>query len=162
VTQTEFFCNWASFVEWEFDEIGTVEDTITIDATGEIDSIVLYLNITHSYVGDLIVDLEHVDTNTIIEVMNRVGSNEIALGCSSNNIGAFLDDTATLAVEDGCENVGANNDSPALSGDLRPNDPLSDFDGEDLNGDWTIFVEDTVSGDGGMINSWCIIADYGG
>ena len=149
-------------MEWEFDFIGTVEDTLTIDTTGDIDDLILYLNIAHTYVGDIIVDLEHVDTNTSVQVMNRPGSNEIALGCSSNNIGVFLDDSATVAVEDGCENVGGNNISPALFGNLSPDNPLSAFDGEDLSGDWTIFVEDVVSGDAGTINAWCIFVDYGG
>jgi hypothetical protein len=160
--QTDFFCQWAPFVEWDFDFIGTVDDTLTIDDTGNITNLILYVNIAHSYVGDLIIDLEHVDTNTAVQVMNRPGSNEIALGCSSNNIGVFLDDSAAEAVEDGCENVGGNNISPALSGNLSPDNPLSAFDGEDLSGDWTIFVEDVVSGDGGTINAWCIFADYGG
>ena len=160
VTQSDYFCQWAPFVEWDFDFIGTVEDTLTIDETGDINNLILYVNIAHTYVGDLIIDLEHVDTNTTIQVMNRPGSNEIALGCSSNNIGMFLDDAATVAVEDGCENVGGNNISPALSGNLSPDEPLSTFDGEDLSGDWTLFIEDVVSGDGGTLNSWCLFVDY--
>ncbi len=58
--ESDFFCQWAPFVEWEFDFIGTVEDTITIDETGDINNLILYLNIAHTYVGDMIIDLEHV------------------------------------------------------------------------------------------------------
>ena len=49
---------------------------------------------------------------------------------------------------------------PALSGVIKPQDKLSTFVGETINGNWTLTVEDMFSGDGGSIDSFGIELCY--
>lgn len=53
-----------------------------------------------------------------------------------------------------------NNSLPALSGVIKPQDKLSTFVGEIINGNWTLTVEDMFAGDGGSIDSFGIELCY--
>ena len=44
-----------------------------------------------------------------------------------------------------------------VSGFYIPTEALSIFDGEVFAGNWTLTIDDPVSGDGGTFNSWCLI-----
>lgn len=57
---------------------GGIERSLTVSETGQLDSIVVELDITHTYIGDLIVELISPD-NTSVLLHNRTGG-------SSNNI----------------------------------------------------------------------------
>jgi subtilisin-like proprotein convertase family protein len=47
-------------------------------------------------------------------------------------------------------------------GDLTPDGDLSAFAGEDLDGDWTLFISDNAGADTGTLNEWCLKIVYGG
>ena len=54
-----------------------------------------------------------------------------------------------------------NTDSPpALSGVIKTVDKLSTFKGENLNGDWTLTVEDLFNDDGGSIDNFGVELCY--
>jgi subtilisin-like proprotein convertase family protein/subtilisin family serine protease len=57
---------------------GGIERSLTVSETGQLDSIVVELDITHTYIGDLVVDLVSPD-NTSVLLHNRSGG-------SANNI----------------------------------------------------------------------------
>ncbi|MBK8432334.1 MAG: proprotein convertase P-domain-containing protein [Chloroflexi bacterium] len=48
---------------------------------------------------------------------------------------------------------------PALFGSPTPNNSLSAFDGEDLNGTWLLQYTDAAGGDIGTLNEWCLIPE---
>jgi hypothetical protein len=112
-------------------------------------------------VGALVATLEHVETGTSVKLVSRPGVDEAVnaspFGCESADIDATLDDEAASSAEDAC-----NLSSPALSGKLSPFEPLSDFDGEALNGTWRLTVsESTYSWSGpnpNVFNGFCIQA----
>ena len=52
----------------------------------------LKLDIAHTWVGDVSVVLEHVDTGTSVTVIDRPGFPASTNGCSRDNIVATLDD----------------------------------------------------------------------
>ncbi len=106
---------------------------------------------THTYVGDLKVTLTHVDTGTAVTIIDQPGRPASTFGCSSNNIDATLDDEASAPVEDQCRTT-----YPAISGSVRPNNPLSAFDGEDLGGTWRLTVSDHATQDSGFLESWSL------
>ncbi len=139
------------------DPVG-ITDTLTITENGTIDDLDVALDISHTFVGDLIVTLEHVDTGTTVTILDRPGVPATGFGCAGDNILAVLDDEAAITAEDNC---GATADpSPGLNdGPYIPNSPLSAFDGEDILGDWALTISDNAGIDTGTLNSWSLDAE---
>jgi subtilisin-like proprotein convertase family protein len=46
--------------------------------------------------------------------------------------------------------------APAVYGTLRPNNPLSAFDGENLAGTWRLTVVDQATVDDGFLEAWAL------
>jgi len=124
---------------------------INVGGSGVIADLNVELEITHTWVGDLRVVLTHVDTGTHVTIIDQPGSPASTFGCSSNNIDATLDDEASAPVESQCRTT-----YPAISGSVRPNNPLSAFDGEDLGGTWRLTVTDGATLDDGFLESWSL------
>ncbi len=133
--------------------------TIAVGGSGTITDLNVGLVITHTWVGDLVVTLTHVDTGTVVNMIHRPGTINLPppgssvgdFGCGSNNIDATLDDEASVAAESMCRST-----SPAISGSVRPNHPLSAFDGEDMGGTWRLKVVDGATLDNGYLESWSL------
>ncbi|MFK7888305.1 MAG: proprotein convertase P-domain-containing protein [Gammaproteobacteria bacterium] len=137
------------------------------DSAGASDSIVLptgaslldldvSLEVSHTWVGDLIATLTHEDTGTSAIIIDRPGRITTGFGCDGNNIDATLDDEAASAVEDECANA-----SVTIDGTFTPNNPLSVFDGEDAGGTWTLSISDEVNQDAGTLDGWCVLPTSG-
>lgn len=125
-----------------------VSSTIEIPTGGAISDInVNNINITHSWVSDLRIELTSPDGMTI-ELMNNVGGGD----CDANDIAIGFDDDAanTYAMLDGM----CNQTPPALSGVFQPSIALSAFQGMDAAGPWTLTVFDDANQDGGAITNW--------
>jgi len=90
-----------------------------IDVTADI-------NITHTWRGDLIVELTS-PSGTVVRLANRTGSS------ADDIVGNFDDDTAP--------------DGPGS---------MSDFDGESPIGFWSLFISDNAGADTGTLNEWCL------
>jgi subtilisin-like proprotein convertase family protein len=125
---------------------------MSISGSGTIVDLDVYINTEHSWVGDLRFTLTRGATSRIL--INRPGEPP-GLGCSGDNISTTLDDSAPLAVENQCAAS-----VPTISGTFFPNEALSGFNNQGLSGSWTMKVEDTISGDGGTFNGWCLFVDY--
>ena len=132
---------------------------INVGGSGGVADLNVEVEITHTWVGDLEVTLTHVDTGTHVTVIDRPGTTVLPppgssvgdFGCSGNNVDATLDDEASTRVEDQC--LGS---TPTISGSVRPNNPLSAFDGEDLGGTWRLTVTDGATLDHGFLESWSL------
>jgi hypothetical protein len=133
---------------------GGVSDTLTIADTLTLQDLDVQIAITHTYVGDLVATLVHVDTGTSVVLVDRPGSPP-GFGCSGDDIDATLDDDAAAAVEAQCVTPGP----VAIEGRYVPNDALSSFAGEDLTGDWTLTVQDSAGGDVGTLVEWCLVSE---
>ena len=134
------------------DGSGSVTDTIALTDAQTLSDLNVFLEITHSWVGDLIVHLTHVSTGTDIRLLDRTGQVEGDFGCNGDNVNATLDDEASEAANNACDLAGPT----AVSGTLSPVDLLSDFDGLGLAGDWTLTVSDASPSDTGTLVSWCL------
>jgi subtilisin-like proprotein convertase family protein len=105
---------------------GGVYDVITFPSQLEIMGIRVYVDITHTYIGDLIVEVTS-PGGTIVRLHNRSGT------WLDNIIGTYgLDLTV---------------DGPGS---------LDDFIDEFSQGDWTLWVSDNMGIDVGTLNEWCI------
>ena len=117
----------------------TIYSDLVISQTGSITDInISNLDITHSYIDDLIIILES-PTGTRVTILDQPCNAE-------QNIDIEIDDeanTATLPCPpiDGNAYIGAN--------------LLSAFDGEEMAGTWILEIQDVyATADGGSLNSW--------
>ena len=83
------------------------------------------VDITHTFIGDLIVELTSPE-GTTVRLHNRTGS-------GADNLVLTYDDSGTPP------------DGPGA---------LADFNGELVTGVWTLFVSDNAGGDVGTLNAW--------
>jgi subtilisin-like proprotein convertase family protein len=131
-----------------------VVSVLSITADETITDLNVNLDISHTWVGDVIVTLES-PAGTVVTLMDQPGVPDSAFGCSEDDILATFDDEGTNPVEDEC-NVG-----PAIGGVVIPQEMLSAFDGESTAGDWTLTVSDAEPAfDDGVLNSWGIEYSY--
>ncbi len=111
----------------------------------------LYLNINHSWVGDLVVTLENRSTGKKITALDRPGNP--AGNCAEDNIITILDGAAAQPADDQCAT------SPmAISGIYLPNQDLHVFSGAGISGTWRLNVSDQYPNDVGSLNHWCVEA----
>jgi len=125
-------------------------DGLAIPGTGTITDLNLYLDITHTWLTDLVVVLTHVETGTSVVVLDRPGAPGPV--CPRDDLTAILDDQAASAVEGQCS-FGI----PAIHGTFSPNNPLAAFNGESIQGTWQLTVSDLAGADVGFLLRWCLI-----
>lgn len=117
---------------------GDVTSTLDVADTGAIiDVNVVDLSGLHTWVNDLVVTVTS-PASTTVELWNQVCNSE-------DNFDLNLDDEAAAAPLP-CP--------PADGGTYQPSGSLSDFDGEDMSGTWTMTVNDSVDLDGGTLQAW--------
>ncbi len=100
------------------------------------------LGITHTYIGDLIIRLTKGAATA--NLISRPAS------CSGDNIGASFFDAAA-----GTANTCAAT-TPTISGNVKPLQVFTVFDGGSASGTWTLNVSDNAGADLGTINSFCL------
>ncbi|WP_299333473.1 T9SS type A sorting domain-containing protein [uncultured Psychroserpens sp.] len=111
---------------------------INVPDSNTIEDIKINVDISHTYISDLLVLITHPDGTTIIDVWNG--------DCGSND-----DFDVTFDDAGGVINCG----SPT-TGTFAPNTALSTFYGLDSQGDWTITIQDFFEQDTGVLNDWSI------
>ncbi len=129
-----------------------ISGDIMIADGGVVCDVNVYVRVDHTWVGDLSMALEHVDTGTQVTIYDRPGVPASMLGCMGNNLEIILDDEATIPIENAC-GLGV----PTQFGAFVPNNPLSAFDGEDAAGFWGLTVSDNAVIDTGTFEAWCVI-----
>ncbi|HWB19351.1 MAG TPA: proprotein convertase P-domain-containing protein, partial [Phycisphaerales bacterium] len=108
-------------------DLSTVTSNLNVTDSYCIGDVDVDLNITHTYIGDLTVDLKS-PQGTTVRLHNRTGS-------STDNIMKRYDDGTTPP------------DGPGV---------LADFNGEIVTGTWQLKVIDNASGDSGTLNNWAL------
>lgn len=103
-----------------------VSDTFTFPDDISILDVEVYVNLTHTYVGDLIVEVTSPE-GTTVRLHNRSGG-------GADNIVGWYDSELTV-------------DGPGA---------LADFIGEGSMGDWEIWVSDNAGVDTGVLHDWCV------
>jgi len=135
-----------------------LSSTVSVTDPANIEKLEVDLDIDHTWVGDLIVDLEHQTSGTILRLVNRPGV--VAgdgFGCSGDDIKVVLDDDATPSIQDDCQDPTAYSEQR-----YRPANALSAYTGFNLAGDWILTVSDNVGGDTGQLQKWCLLPTTSG
>ena len=114
---------------------------------GVITDLDICINIDHTWVGDLYVEVEHLNTGTTVVLIDQPGVPGLSIvGCLGENVRALVADEAANPIEDECAIA-----TPTINGAFRPNEPLSAFDGEVFDGTWQIRITDRAPGDTGSV-----------
>lgn len=136
-------------------DVGQLDDTLIIPTSGNILDVDIYINAPHTWVGDLTFTISHNETNALI--IDRPGRATTGFGCSGDNYDVTVNDEGLDGdIETQCANA------PAIFGDRVGGDPpntnlLATFDGVNINGTWTLTIDDFAAGDIGSLVQWCVI-----
>jgi hypothetical protein len=129
-----------------------VDVDLSLSDTNLVTNVLVKLQVEHTWVGDLIATMTHVNSGTTVTLMDRPGVPASTVGCSADDIDVTFDDSnGTEPVEGVCGS------SPAIGGVLLPEEPLSGFDGLVADGIWRLNVSDNIGQDTGSITEVCII-----
>lgn len=118
--------------------------TYNVTTSAPIADLNVIVNITHTSVADLTLKLTSPAGTEVTLLTNKCDS---ATATSVNNIAVTFDDSGT-AITCG--------DFPAITGTIPSEQLLSQFNGQDTSGTWTLSVLDPYNGDGGTIDSWSL------
>jgi subtilisin-like proprotein convertase family protein len=131
----EFFN--AEIIPIDSEGFNMVTSSIYISNVGLLDDIEVSVNISHTYVSDLTLNLTSPAGTTITLVSEACDSGE--------NIDVIFSDAGQSLI---CET------NPTISNIIVPTQQLSTFENEQISGTWTLTVIDNFNGDGGSINSF--------
>ncbi len=144
-----------------------VSTDIVVAADSPIVQLEVGLWITHTWQGDLIATLEHVETGTTVTLLNRPGSidngGDSVFGYDANNFGTsesnplILADSAATPIDlYAGPDSGSGTGIAGYAGPASATDALSAFIGESTMGTWRLTVSDNAGGDTGTINFWSL------
>lgn len=122
---------------------------MVVTCDGPVTNVDVTVDITHTWVGDLIVFVTSPAGTTVV-LGDRPGT------CSGDDMVVTWDDSAAMTdgnFESTCNNL------PAITGSFQPNMPLSSVNGEGAAGTWTVCVSDNAGIDTGTLNSASITVD---
>lgn len=113
------------------------------------------VGLNHSWIGDVTIKLTS-PSGTTVTVFDRPGFPEFSSGCNGNNLfNLVLDDEGNLPpIENQCP---PGDNAGPLSGNFSPQNPLSAFDGQDVDGNWTVNVSDSAGQDTGSMRVFSLI-----
>jgi len=135
---------------------GGIENCMSVPAGDDITGLMVSLNITHTFVGDLFISLYHATSGTTVVLLDRPGFPAAPGGCSGDNIRVTFSDAAASAAEIQCEPI-----PPSIYGTFRPHQALSAFNGDAIGGNWRLLVSDNAGADVGSLVSWSLLPAFG-
>jgi subtilisin-like proprotein convertase family protein len=119
-----------------------VSSSVFVPERGRIKDLNVTVDIVHSWVGDLVIELIGPD-GTTVRLADHPGGPD---NSGDNFAGTTFDD-------DLGPNISAG--AAPYTGPFRPqNDQLSRFDGKSRRGTWTLRVRDLFAGDAGTLGGW--------
>lgn len=126
-----------------------LSNSLTVDGlSGEILDLDVSLTVPHTYIGDLGVQLIHVDSGIAIILFNQVGDQGL-FTCSGDLIDVVLNDSVPDKITETCEQE--------IIGSFQSEQPLSAFEGLDVSGEWQLTLVDREGPDTGVLESWCLL-----
>jgi len=134
--------------------------TLNVADSGNIISMNSFdLDINHTWVGDLIVTLEH--NGTTVTLLDRPGVPEgstVGNGADLAGVYSFVDGGSAWDQTPGSM-PGVTVTPGAWGLDNADGSSLADFVGMDVNGTWTLTISDNANLDTGAVNAWSFDAD---
>jgi subtilisin-like proprotein convertase family protein/uncharacterized protein YvpB len=134
------------------DNLSGINNDIWIPDDRILVNLRLYIDITHTWVGDLVITLTNQNTGKSITVLDRPGSPPYY--CPYDGIVSILADYAAQPVNDQCYSY-----PHAISGIYQPMQGFNIFTNARISGTWRLNVSDHYINDVGKLNHWCLEAD---
>jgi subtilisin-like proprotein convertase family protein len=123
---------------------GGVSSSIAVSGlVGAVSNVTIGVNITHPYIGDLVLALTAPSGN-IVTLAYNAGDN------GQNYTNTVFDDAASVPISAGV---------PPMSGRFKPLDSLAVLNGTTPNGTWSLTVADLFGGDIGTLVNWSLDFD---
>jgi subtilisin-like proprotein convertase family protein len=142
---------------------GAFSDIVVADNFLINDITVGLSSLTHTWIGDLIATLTHTDTNTTVDLFNRVGKPTTFYGDNSKLNGsynfndAFTGDLWTVASSgDSSFTIPSGDYFPTGAGSSAKVPMLTTISGLSSSGTWRLKISDNVGGDPGTLGSWSL------
>jgi subtilisin-like proprotein convertase family protein len=128
-----------------------IDDIIVIGSLKVTDVTVTLKDFVHTWVGDLVVRLHHLETATVVELFRQPGLPQFSSsGYSSDLNGDYsFNDCNTCNFE-----AAAGQSSVIPSGNYAPSGSLKAFYGLPATGTWRLTIYDCLAGDSGSLGSW--------
>ncbi|MGC1396358.1 MAG: proprotein convertase P-domain-containing protein [Coleofasciculaceae cyanobacterium] len=144
------------------DGFGSFQDDIIVTENFKLNDVMVTLKgMEHTWVGDLVVRLHHVETETIIDLFRRPGQPHFSSSGYSNDL------RGDYSFSDRVDGNSHNFDSAAASNAVIPSgsytslQPLAKFNGLSSTGTWRLIINDCSAGDSGFLDSWSLNLDRG-
>ena len=124
-------------------DVRSTSFSMSIGSSLQINNLAVRLNVTHTWVGDLLITLRGPMGQTVTLVNRRGGSGQ---GLQDTTFSDF----ASVPIGAGT--------APFL-GIFRPETPLAVFNGTNVRGFWTLTITDQAAGNTGRLNAWSLIVN---
>lgn len=119
-----------------------VTSVINVPVDNAIVDVIVNVNITHSWIGDVTLVLESPEGTSVTLISGACD------GSNYEDMEVVFDDKGSAVV---CQST-----APAIRGTIKPNEALSNFIDESSFGVWKLRTIDNATDDTGTINSWSI------
>ncbi len=130
---------------------GGVTSTLAVGQNVSLTDVNCRVEITHSWVGDLKIELES-PLGTRITLLDRPGVPTTTFGCNNDNMDVTFDSASGVNLETHCAST-----TPWYSGVGAPFASLNAFNGQSSLGNWKLIVTDGASQDTGTLVDWELI-----
>ncbi|MBE9124614.1 MULTISPECIES: proprotein convertase P-domain-containing protein [unclassified Coleofasciculus] len=136
------------------DGMGSFQDEIVVADNFKVSSVTVTLNdLEHTWVGDIVVRLRHIETGTVVDLLRRPGQPQFSSSGYSSDLNGNYSFSDTF--KGNFDAVAAENDV-IPSGSYAPLQPLSVLKGLSSAGSWQLIVNDCSAGDSGSLGSWSL------
>ncbi len=131
------------------DAINGITSSFTVPAgTGLISDVNVAVNLLHTWIGDLVIDVSH--GGTTVRLLTHA---PFGFGESCDNLSTVFDDEGINWYPTACPHLGCTRSyDPSSCG----NHLLSAFDGLLADGLWTLRIADEAGGDVGTLSDWSV------
>lgn len=136
------------------DGSGSFQDDIVVTDNFSITDVTVTLkDLVHTWVGDLVVRLRHLETDTLVELFRRPGQPQFSSSGYSNDLrGDYsFNDQFNIDFE-----AAAAQNAVIPSGNYAALQALSTFCGHSSAGTWRLIINDCSAGDSGAFGSWSL------
>jgi hypothetical protein len=115
-------------------------------------------DLVHTWVGDLVVRLRHLETDTVVELFRRPGQPHFSSSGYSNDLNG--DYSFSAHNSDRFELAAATN-AVIPSGKYASIQSLCAFNGLPSTGTWRLIINDCSAGDSGSLGAWSLNLAWG-
>jgi subtilisin-like proprotein convertase family protein len=141
------------------DGIGSFQDDIIVTDNFRITDVTVTLkDLVHTWVGDLVVRLRHLETDTVVELFRRPGQPHFSSSGYSNDLNG--DYSFSAHNSDRFELAAATN-AVIPSGKYASIQSLCAFNGLPSTGTWRLIINDCSAGDSGSLGAWSLNLGWG-